>query len=93
MILAGAGQIGMAIARRMGYGMKIIVADKSQANANADMIAEVSLLLAPGIDGREGWRAMFDGIADQSKLPTKLTLRSVEKTGDDVLWIRYDVVR
>lgn len=29
----GAGQIGMAIARRIGYGMKIIVGDKSQANA------------------------------------------------------------
>lgn len=30
----------------------------------AGLIDEVSLLLAPGIDGREGWRAMFDGIAD-----------------------------
>ena len=25
MILTGAGQIGMAIARRMGYGMKIVI--------------------------------------------------------------------
>ena len=33
MILTGAGQIGMAIARRMGYGMKIIVGDKKQENA------------------------------------------------------------
>ena len=33
MILAGAGQIGMAIARRMGYGMKIIVGDNSMENA------------------------------------------------------------
>lgn len=33
MILTGAGQIGMAIARRMGYGMKIIVGDKSMSNA------------------------------------------------------------
>ncbi len=35
MILTGAGQIGMAIARRMGYGMKIIVGDKSKTNAEA----------------------------------------------------------
>ena len=28
MILTGAGQIGMAIARRMGYGKKIIVGDR-----------------------------------------------------------------
>ncbi len=34
-ILTGAGQIGMAIARRMGYGKKIIVGDKSRSNAEA----------------------------------------------------------
>lgn len=33
MILTGAGQIGMAIARRMGYGIKIIVGDRSTDNA------------------------------------------------------------
>lgn len=30
MLLTGAGQIGMAIARRMGYGMKIVIGDKKQ---------------------------------------------------------------
>lgn len=35
MILTGAGQIGMAIARRMGYGMKIVVGDKKAENAQA----------------------------------------------------------
>ncbi|MDE5762430.1 MAG: SDR family oxidoreductase [Bacteroidales bacterium] len=33
MLLTGAGQIGMAIARRVGYGMKIIVGDKRKDNA------------------------------------------------------------
>ena len=33
MILTGAGQIGMAIARRMGYGKKIVVGDKKRENA------------------------------------------------------------
>lgn len=33
MILTGAGQIGMAIARRIGYGKKIIVGDKKIENA------------------------------------------------------------
>nr|WP_281712952.1 SDR family oxidoreductase [Anaerotignum lactatifermentans] len=33
MLWVGAGQIGMAIARRMGYGMKIIVGDKKLENA------------------------------------------------------------
>lgn len=35
MILTGAGQIGMAIARRMGYGMKIVIGDKKPENAQA----------------------------------------------------------
>jgi NAD(P)-dependent dehydrogenase (short-subunit alcohol dehydrogenase family) len=35
MILTGAGQIGMAIARRMGYGKKIVIGDKQLKNAEA----------------------------------------------------------
>ena len=42
MILTGAGQIGTAIARRMGYGMKIVVGDKKKENATsvAKMLGE-----------------------------------------------------
>ena len=32
-ILTGAGQIGMAIARRVGFGKKIVIGDKSLTNA------------------------------------------------------------
>ena len=35
MILVGAGQIGMAIARRMGFGIKILVGDYKMENAEA----------------------------------------------------------
>ena len=35
MLLTGAGQIGMAIARRVGYGMKIAIGDKRRENAEA----------------------------------------------------------
>lgn len=35
MILTGAGQIGMAIARRIGSGMKIVIGDKNIGNAHA----------------------------------------------------------
>lgn len=35
MLLTGAGQIGMAIARRIGYGMKIVIGDKKPENAQA----------------------------------------------------------
>ena len=45
-ILTGAGQIGMAIARRMGYGKKIVIGDKKPENAQT--IAEI--LNAAGFD-------------------------------------------
>lgn len=35
LLLAGAGQIGMAIARRVGYGMKVVIGDKKLENAEA----------------------------------------------------------
>lgn len=35
MILTGAGQIGMAIARRMGYGKKIVIGDKNPDHAKS----------------------------------------------------------
>lgn len=38
-ILTGAGQIGMAIARRMGYGKKIVIGDKKIENA--EVIAKI----------------------------------------------------
>ena len=39
MIVTGAGQISMAIARRMGFGKKIVMGDKNINNAKA--IAEI----------------------------------------------------
>lgn len=39
MIVTGAGQISMAIARRVGYGKKIVMGDKNIENAKA--IAEI----------------------------------------------------
>lgn len=35
MLVTGAGQLSMAIARRMGFGMKIILGDKKKENAEA----------------------------------------------------------
>lgn len=55
------------------------------------LIDEVSLLLAPGIDGRQGQTALFDGIADATKLPTQLSLASAEQLDSGILWLRYKV--
>lgn len=63
MILTGAGQIGMAIARRMGYGMKIIVGDNRLANAEA--IADIMN------------KAGFDTVPFQMDLSSRETILSM----------------
>ena len=49
-MITGAGQIGMAIARRMGYGMKIVIGDKRMENA-VQIADTMSKLLWPSIIG------------------------------------------
>jgi riboflavin biosynthesis pyrimidine reductase len=56
----------------------------------AGLVDEVSLLLVPGVDGRSGIPAVFEGLGGQSIFP--LRLRTVEQRGG-TLWVRYDVVR
>lgn len=63
------------------------------AFAEAGLVDEVSLLLVPGIDGRQGVPALFDGVSPFTKTAVPLKLKSVEKRKQGVLWIRYDVVR
>ena len=60
---------------------------------DADLIDEVSLLVAPGIDGRRDIPAVFDGLTYGKKAATPLKLKSVEQRANDVLWIRYEVIR
>ena len=63
MILAGAGQIGMAIARRMGYGMKIVIGDKSIKNA--ETIADIMN------------QAGFDAVAFEMDLSSRDSINSI----------------
>lgn len=58
----------------------------------ADLLDEVSLMVAGGIDGRAGMTAVFDGIKDKNYPPTMLTLNDVERMGN-VVWMRYTVDR
>ncbi|WP_025892872.1 dihydrofolate reductase family protein [Phocaeicola barnesiae] len=55
----------------------------------AGLIDEVSLLVAPGIDGRKNGTAVFDGIGGDDRLPVHLHLTSVERLENDVIWLRY----
>lgn len=65
MILTGAGQIGMAIARRMGVGKKIVVGDKSLKNAEAiaKIMNEAGFDVTPvemDLSSRESIRKLID---------------------------------
>jgi riboflavin biosynthesis pyrimidine reductase len=59
----------------------------------ANLVDEVSLLLAPAIDGRGNVPTVFDGLSPGKAQATQLKLKSVEQRDRGVLWIRYEVVR
>ena len=63
MLLTGASQIGMAIARRMGAGMKIFVGDKKLENAQA--VAETMN------------QAGFDATAVETDLSSRESIRNL----------------
>lgn len=52
------------------------------------LLDEVSFMVAPGIDGRAGMAAVFDGIADKNRPATQLRLESVKQMGE-IVWMRY----
>lgn len=72
MILTGAGQIGMAIARRVGYGMKIVIGDKKIENA-----ATISDIMN---------KAGYDTVALEMDLSSRESIRNIiaeaQKLGD-----------
>ncbi len=58
----------------------------------AELIDELSLLLAPGIDGRTGQPTLVEGMTDSPRfLPTQLELLSAEPQPNGVVWLRYRV--
>jgi 2,5-diamino-6-(ribosylamino)-4(3H)-pyrimidinone 5'-phosphate reductase len=57
------------------------------------LVDEISLLVAPGIDGRHGVPAVFDGLSSSGSKAVRLRLKSVDRRENDVLWIRYEVGR
>ncbi len=61
--------------------------------AEAGLLDEVSVMVAPGIDGRSGETAMFDGVRREDCNPCRLRLESVEKFDSGVVWLRYSVMR
>ena len=58
----------------------------------AGVIDEISVLVAPVVDGRVGTAALFD-VEGATMSPHRLALEAVEQRADDVLWLRYRVSR
>ena len=56
----------------------------------ADLVDEVSLLIAPGIDGRHNIPAVFDGVSLPNGEAAALRLKSIERRESDTVWIRYE---
>ena len=56
----------------------------------ANLIDELSSLVAPIADGATGTPSLFD-VEDRRVPARRLKLLSVEKRGDDILWLRYKV--
>lgn len=94
-ITAGTGRIDLAAAvdlLRTEFGIqRLAVVGGGHINGSflaAGLLDEVSMMYGPGIDGRKGMAAAFDGIDDAQRRPTLLRLTDVSRMGDTV-WMRY----
>jgi hypothetical protein len=96
-ILAGGSDIDLALAlEKIGarFGVRTLMLEGggriNGAMLAAGLIDEVSLVLAPVVDGRVGRPALFD-LDAASVTPGRLVLEAAERRAGDVLWLRYRV--
>ena len=95
-LLAGAREVDLRLAlEKIGqrFGVRTLMLEGG-GRINGGMlrdglIDEVSLLVAPVVDGRIGTPALFDAEGDFA--PRRLVLEAAERRADDVLWLRYRV--
>jgi len=95
-LLAGAEDVDLALALEKiseRFGVRTLMLEGG-GRINGGMlrdglIDEVSLLVAPTVDGRLGTPALFD--VERDFTPRRLTLDAVERRADDVIWLRYRV--
>lgn len=97
-IAVGAGRIDLVkamdcVCRHFGV-QRIAITGGGHINGaflEAGLIDEVSVMIGPGIDGRKGMAAVFDGIEDTNRPATLLQLESMERIGEGTVWLRYKV--
>lgn len=98
-LLAGAREVDLALALEKiarDYGVKTLMLEGGGAInggfLRAGLVDEVSLLVAPLVDGRMGTPAVFDIFGEgEDASAFRLTLRDLERRADGVVWLRYDV--
>jgi len=95
-ILAGTPEVDLSVALEKvsaRFGVRTLMLEGG-GRINGSMlrdglIDEVSVLIAPVVDGRVGTPALFD--IDEDAAAHKLVLDSIEQRPGNVLWLRYRV--
>ena len=95
-IATGRGKIDLARAMSLlhdHFGVeRLALTGGGHINAaflQSGLIDEFSMMIAPGIDGREGMASTFDGLGNGSSSPFRLQLTEVSQPGNGVVWLRY----
>lgn len=95
-LLAGTAEIDLPLALkkiRARFGVRTLLLEGggriNGSMLRAGLIDEVSLLLAPVVDGRMGTPALFD--VEGEGAPHRLELEGVERREGGMLWLRYRV--
>lgn len=96
-LLAGAREVDLPLALEKiaaRFGVRTLMLEGggriNGGMLRAGLIDEVSVLVAPVVDGRMGTPALFDVEGDDAPR-YRLALDAVERRADDVLWLRYRV--
>lgn len=96
-IIAGARDVDLPLAlEKIGkqFGVKTLMLEGggriNGGMLRAGLVDEVSVLVAPTVDGRIGTPAVFDVDGDEVT-PARLTLAGVEQRAGGVVWLRYTV--
>jgi 2,5-diamino-6-(ribosylamino)-4(3H)-pyrimidinone 5'-phosphate reductase len=98
-LLAGERELDLRFALQRigaGFGVRTLMLEGggriNGAMLRAELIDEVSVLVAPLADGRVARPTLFD-VADDDMIPSRFVLEHVERRADDVVWLRYSVAR
>jgi 2,5-diamino-6-(ribosylamino)-4(3H)-pyrimidinone 5'-phosphate reductase len=94
-VIAGKREIDLALAlQRIAerFGVTTLMLEGgghiNGSMVRAGLIDEVSVIVAPVVDGRAGTPAVFD---EHEGVPRGLALVEAKPLGDDVVWLRYRV--